>query len=380
MADREHTPERDLDRDLRDLGHRIEYPPTPELAPQIRQRIEEDAEQTERPGISRLPVPSPKWAVAAAALLLLLALPVFSSGVRDNLSGILTAGQGAGGARSVVESGDEGADPDQAQSAGSSAQSSEAESGGAASSAASSQEGGAAGSGPSASEGGDFDRRIIRTAELGIRSENVRESAEEARRIAEGFDGSVLNSQVDRNGGSAYAELTLVVPSEEFGRALEELRGLGEKVTTDAVEGRDVTEEFVDLESQERNLLATEESLLRLYDESEDVNDTLSIQRELTDVRGEIEQVQGRIQYLEQRSATSRVNLSIVPAEEAATPPDWSPASTVDNAWNASLGFLQVIATAFLSVAVFSWWLVPILVLGLVWWRAHLRRQGPADS
>lgn len=377
MADRERTPERDLDQDLRELGPRIEYPPTPELAPQIRQKIEEDAEEMGRRGISRLPVPSPNWAVAAAALLLLLALPIFSPGVRDNLSGILTAGQDAGG---VAESGDKGAAPDQAQSAGSAAQSSGAESGGAASSAASSQEGGAADSGPSASEGGDFDRRIIRTAELGIRSEDVRESAEEAQRIAEDFDGSVLNSQVDRNGGSAYAELTLVVPSEEFGRALEELRGLGEKVTTDAVEGRDVTEEFVDLESRERNLLATEESLLRLYDESEDVNDTLSIQRELTDVRGEIEQVQGRIQYLEQRSATSRVNLSITPVEEAATPPDWSLASTVDNAWDASLGFLQVIATAFLSVAVFSWWLAPLLVLFFVWWRARLRRQGPADS
>ena len=121
-------------------------------------------------------------------------------------------------------------------------------------------------------------------------------------------------------------------------------------------------------------MLATEESLLKLYDESEDVNDTLSIQRELTEVRGEIERVQGRIQYLEQRSETSRISLFIAPVEEVAAPPVWSPASIVGQAWDASLGFLQVIATVLLSVAVFSWWLVPLILLGFVWWRAHTRQ------
>lgn len=377
MPDRERTPARDLDRELRELGARIEYPPTPDRVQQIRQRIEENAGKApERQNTAWLPILSPKWAAAAAVLLILLALPIFSSGVRDNLSGILTMGQGAGG---VAESGGEEVAPDQSQSSGNAARGSGAESDG---TAASSAQSGVPDSGDegTASGDGDFDRKIIRTAELGIRSENVRDSAGEAQQIAGSFGGSVLNSQVDRDGGAAYAELTLTVPSEEFGRALEELRGLGERVTTDIVEGEDVTEEFVDLESRERNLLATEESLLKLYDESEDVNDTLSIQRELTNVRGEIEQVQGRIQYLEQRSATSRINLYIEPAEEAAIPPNWSPASTVDNAWGASLGFLQVIATAFLSVAVFSWWLVPLLVLLFVWWRARLRRQSPADS
>jgi hypothetical protein len=44
---------------------------------------------------------------------------------------------------------------------------------------------------------------------------------------------------------------------------LDELRSLGEKVTTDSISGQDVTEEYVDLKSRERNLRATEESLLR---------------------------------------------------------------------------------------------------------------------
>ncbi len=360
MADREQIRGRDLDRELQELGGQIEYPPTPDHAHQVRQIIEESAEEaTERQSISWLPALSPKWAAAAAMILLLLAVPIFSSGARDTVFAVFTAGAGAG---SVAES--SGTDVASDRAAGSAAQSSRAES----------QSGMPSPGGDSVSRNENFDRKIVKTAELGIRADDVRGSAEEAQRIVAQLGGNVLSSQVDRGGGAVMADLTLSVPSGEFGKALDELRGLGEKVTTDAVEGEDVTEEFVDLESQERNLLATEESLLKLYDESEDVNDTLSIQRELTDVRGVIERVQGRIQYLEQRSETSRINLSIEPVEKAATPAGWSPSSTIGQAWGASLGFLQVIATVFLSVVVFSWWLVPVLILGFVWWRTQARR------
>ena len=80
------------------------------------------------------------------------------------------------------------------------------------------------------------------------------------------------------------ADLVRSVPSPEFEAALDELRRLGEEVTTDSVRGEDVTEEFVDLQSRERNLLAVEEGLLKLYDRAEDVEDALSTQREITAV------------------------------------------------------------------------------------------------
>jgi hypothetical protein len=145
------------------------------------------------------------------------------------------------------------------------------------------------------------------------------------------------------------------------------------------VRGQDVTEEFVDLESRERNLLATEESLLELYDQAQDVDDTLLIQRELTSVRGEIEQVQGRIQYLEERTAFSQITLSIQPVV-GPTPsrPAWSPADVAAQAWNASLRVLQTLATAVISILVFGWWLVPVLVAGFAWWKHRNRGSSPA--
>jgi hypothetical protein len=225
-----------------------------------------------------------------------------------------------------------------------------------------------------------FDRRIVKTAELGIRAKDVRESAARAQQVAAQFGGSVLSSQIDRGDGSTSAALVLSVPSPEFEKTLDELRGIGKEVTTDTVSGEDVTEEFVDLESRERNLLAAEQSLLKLYDRAQSVNDALTIERELTNIRGQIEQVQGRMQYLEERTAYSQISLTIQPVAHPTPPPAWNPAKVVSRAWDASLGVLQALATVVLSALVFGWWLAPALVAGFVWWRRRTRDSAPAAT
>jgi hypothetical protein len=226
---------------------------------------------------------------------------------------------------------------------------------------------------------GEFGRKVVKTADLGLRSKEVRESAARAQQVAATAGGTVLSSQVYKNGDSVTADLVLSVPSEEFETVLDELRGLGQKVTTDSISGQDVTEEYVDLESRERNLRATEVSLLRLYERAENVEEALSIQRELTGVRGEIELVQGRIKYLDQRSTYSQITLNIQPV--TSPPPQkatWDPGDVVARAWEASLSVLQVMATAIISALVFGWWLAPVLLGGHLWWRR--RNRGPRPT
>jgi hypothetical protein len=227
----------------------------------------------------------------------------------------------------------------------------------------------------------DFGRKIVKTAELSIRAEKVRDSASRAQQIAAQFGGSVLSSQINQGEDYVSADLVLVVPSPEFEKALGELRGLGKEVTTDTVRGEDVTEEYIDLRSRERNLVAAEQSLLKLYDKAESVSDTLSIERELTNIRGQIEQVQGRIKYLDQHTASSQIILSVQPVARPAPPqPAWDPARVVAHAWNASLSILQALATAVLSVVVFGWWLAPVLLVGFMGWRRRNRRSSPTTT
>jgi len=103
----------------------------------------------------------------------------------------------------------------------------------------------------------------------------------------------------------------------------------------------------------------------------------------LTALRGEIELVQGRIKYLEQRSAFSQITLSIQPVAALTPPPKqpaWDPGAVAAKAWAASLNVLQGAATVAISAAVFGWWLIPLLIFGLVWWRRRNQTTSPAST
>ncbi|HEY6690931.1 MAG TPA: hypothetical protein VI008_07760, partial [Rubrobacter sp.] len=56
------------------------------------------------------------------------------------------------------------------------------------------------------------------------------------------------------------------------------------------------------------------------------------------------------------------------------------PGDVVEQAWDASLSVLQVMATAIISAVVFGWWLAPALVGGLLWWRRRNRGSRPAAT
>jgi hypothetical protein len=99
MPDRE----RELERELRELGARIEYPPTPDLARAARSRLDEEA--VNRPRRFRATLPTLRWA-AAAAFVLIVAVPALSPGLRATVGDWFEAGQPASsGQEAARESG-----------------------------------------------------------------------------------------------------------------------------------------------------------------------------------------------------------------------------------------------------------------------------------
>ena len=71
---------------------------------------------------------------------------------------------------------------------------------------------------------------------------------------------------------------------------------------SESTTGQDVTEQYTDLDSQLRNLEASEAQLLELMKQAGTVEEILKVQQELTNTRGQIEQIKGQMQYLEQSS------------------------------------------------------------------------------
>ena len=97
-------PDRELERELRELGSHIEYPPTPDLARAVRRSL--DREVTARQARSRRfwsSLPSPRWAAAATAFLLIVAVPALSPAMRATVVGWFEAGPTASSEQAAGE-------------------------------------------------------------------------------------------------------------------------------------------------------------------------------------------------------------------------------------------------------------------------------------
>ncbi len=226
-----------------------------------------------------------------------------------------------------------------------------------------------------------WDRMIIRNGSITLTVKDVGNSLNAVRDIATASGGWVSQSNSRYEGERQVANITIQVPAASFDSTISELRKLAIKVETETSTSQDVTEEYTDLDSQVRNLQATEAGLLKLMDRATRMEDILALQRELTNVRGQIEKLQGRMKFLKQRTEMSSISVSLIP-EGALKPGDkpvWNPLATAQRAWSASAGFLQALADLAIAVLVFLWWVIPIAVIAWLLLRSRMRRR-PTQS
>jgi hypothetical protein len=196
---------------------------------------------------------------------------------------------------------------------------------------------------------------IIRTVTMTIAVGDVTDVFHKVEALAGEQKGYLATSQIRQDGDRLTATVTLRVPADNatYQATLDRLRSLADRVVDEQSQAQDVTEQYVDLDARMRTLKASEETMLGLLSKAQKIDDILQIQRELTNVRSQIEQIQGRKQVLERQSDLATINLTI---REAVTfnRPGWSPGSTAEEAIRALGSALRGLATVAIWLAIFS--------------------------
>ena len=155
------------------------------------------------------------------------------------------------------------------------------------------------------------DRMVIRTAYLTLVVEDVSMALTQITSLAAANGGFVVNSDIREDQNRLYANISFRVVSTKFNDALQSLRSMAVDVKSETTSGQDVTEQYTDLASRLRNLEASEAQLLELMKQAGKVDEILQVQRELTNTRGQIEQIKGHMQYLQQSSDLALINVSL---------------------------------------------------------------------
>jgi len=236
---------------------------------------------------------------------------------------------------------------------------------------------------PPAPQAPALPRMIVRTAELSLIVGDAAASVETLGALAAANGGYVTDSKVWRDGQVVRATLTLRVPAQKLDAALAAIRKVASRVESEAVSGDDVTQEYVDLESQVRNLEAAEVEMRQLMgtvrERTKKAQDILEVYQQLTQLHGQIETAKGRMRYLSQMSAMSTIKLTLTPdaVTKPVVEPGWQPVAVAKDASRALVKTVQGIADVVIwAVIYFGPLLLVFAAVLFVMWRLLRRRAG----
>ncbi|HHY88956.1 MAG TPA: DUF4349 domain-containing protein [Chloroflexi bacterium] len=207
------------------------------------------------------------------------------------------------------------------------------------------------------------DRMVIRNADMSIVVEDPGTALTRISNMANSMGGFVVTSslyQIVRNSQEfPEAYITVRVPAGRLDEAIDTIKNLVENPVDDIpklnISGQDVTEEYTDLEAQLRNLQQTEAQLLEIMEQANRTEDVLMVFNEITRIRGQIEQIQGRMSYYERAAALSSISV-MIQAEEAIAPitvAGWSPRGVARDAIQALINAGQWLVSAAIWLVIY---------------------------
>ena len=225
-----------------------------------------------------------------------------------------------------------------------------------------------------AADGADASRQVIANANISLVVANTATALTGVEQVVSDLGGYVADMDLS-NGGYDESEvlrgsLTLRVPTTGLEEALDLLQALATDVNYLNVNRQDVTDQYSDLDARLRNLRATETELLALLTEVRErpnskVEDILAVHRSLTQIREEIEMLQGRQNLLDNQIDLSTIWVELIPDSvfRPIVEEPWSASGPVRNALRALVATLQGLLTALIWAVLY---LTPLLLVFLI--------------
>lgn len=154
------------------------------------------------------------------------------------------------------------------------------------------------------------ERKLITDGSISFEVENLRETRRRIGQLAETYEAYIASDQEYNAGDRISINMEIRVPAQNFDALLggleEEIRRLDNR----QINVRDVTEEFVDIQARLRSKKELEARYAELLEQARAVSDMLEIERQMEQLRSQIESIEGRLRYLQDQVALSTLRLN----------------------------------------------------------------------
>lgn len=221
------------------------------------------------------------------------------------------------------------------------------------------------------------DRIITKTSDLSLLVKDVRNTGDQIISYAKANGGFMVFASYNRPTDSPFATITVRVPTTKLDDALNYIRSLSIKVTSENLVGTDVTEEYVDIEANLATLNKTKEKFEEILEKAITVTDILTVQRELISLQQQIDALIGQKKSIENNAKLTKITVYLS-TDELALPyaPDkaFRPNVIFKLAVRSLLNTLRSGAEAAIWIGAYSVVWAPI-VLGFIAYKKLKKKQ-----
>jgi len=216
------------------------------------------------------------------------------------------------------------------------------------------------------------ERKLIRNGRLYFKTKDVKQTKNELDKLCQSLQAYISNeTQNALEDGISYSQ-KIRVPANRFDELVQRTEQLAERVEERSIDTQDVTEEFIDVESRLKTKKELEKRYLDLLNKGRNVEELLSIERELANVRGDIESMEGKLNYLKNQVAFSTLDVTYYQQKEK----DFGFGSRLAN--SLGMGWINFLSLIIGVMAI--WPFVVIGAVGIIWFMRSQKKRSVVNE
>lgn len=154
------------------------------------------------------------------------------------------------------------------------------------------------------------DRKLIKNGRIGFQTNDLPKTYQNILKVVKQYNAYISSDENHNNYGELRHDITIRIPSKDFDKFVETVGKGVEEFDYKEIQTQDVTAEYLDVEARIKTKKEMENRYLAILQQARNVTEMLEIERQLGEVRGEIESMEGRLKFLKNQVSFSTLSIS----------------------------------------------------------------------
>ncbi|MFV0530320.1 MAG: DUF4349 domain-containing protein [Flavobacteriales bacterium] len=154
------------------------------------------------------------------------------------------------------------------------------------------------------------ERKLIKEGHVEFETNDLSLTRKTVFKAVNQYKGYVSSDQEFKSSGYKRNVIIIRVPADDFDNLLKESTQGVERFENKEINIKDVTEEFLDVQARLKTKKELENRYIDLLKQAKNVTEILEIETQIGQLRSEIESIEGRLKYLQNRVSFSTLTLT----------------------------------------------------------------------